>query len=75
MRIELHCSSVVSYMVVRADGSMLEASTFGNEGMDGLYLMADPLANPYRITVQVRGDMFRMSAAAFRRALSESHAL
>jgi CRP-like cAMP-binding protein len=62
-------------MVVLEDGSMIEASTIGNEGMDGLYLMADPLANPYRINVQVQGEMLRMSATAFRRALAESHAL
>jgi CRP-like cAMP-binding protein len=53
----------------------VEASTVGNEGMDGLYLLADPLANPYRINVQVQGEMLRMSAMAFRRARSESHAL
>jgi CRP-like cAMP-binding protein len=68
-------SGVLSSMVVLEDGSMIEASTIGNEGMDGLYLMADPLANPYRITVQVQGDMYRLSAMAFRRALAESHAL
>ena len=68
-------SGVLSSMVVLEDGSMIEASTIGNEGMDGLYLLADPLANPYRINVQVQGDMLRMSATAFRRALSESHAL
>lgn len=68
-------SGVLSSMVVLEDRSMIEASTIGNEGMDGLYLLADPLANPYRINVQVQGDMFRMSAMAFRRALAESHAL
>jgi len=68
-------SGVLSSLVVLEDGSMIEASTIGNEGMDGLYLMADPLANPYRITVQVQGQMLRMSAAAFRRALAESRAL
>jgi CRP-like cAMP-binding protein len=68
-------SGVLSSMVVLEDGSMIEASTIGNEGMDGLYLMADPLANPYRINVQVQGDMIRLSAAAFRRSLAESHAL
>jgi CRP-like cAMP-binding protein len=65
----------VSSMVVLEDGSTVEASTIGNEGMDGLYLLADPLANPYRINVQVHGDMYRMSAAAFKQALHESHAL
>ncbi len=68
-------SGVLSSMVVLEDGSTVEASTIGNEGMDGLYLMADPLANPYRINVQVAGDMYRMSATAFKRTLGESRAL
>ncbi len=68
-------SGVLSSMVVLEDGSMIEASTIGNEGMDGLYLLADPLANPYRVNVQVRGEMLRMSAATFKRALAESRAL
>jgi CRP-like cAMP-binding protein len=68
-------SGVLSSMVVLEDGSMIEASTIGNEGMDGLYLLADPLANPYRVNVQVHGEMLRMSAKAFRRVLSESRAL
>jgi len=67
-------SGVLSSMVVLEDGSTVEASTVGNEGMDGLYLLADPLANPYRINVQVSGDMLRMSAETFRRELSESAA-
>jgi CRP-like cAMP-binding protein len=62
-------------MVVLEDGSTVEASTIGNEGMDGVYLLADPLANPYRINVQVHGDMIRMPAAAFSRALAEVPAL
>ena len=68
-------SGVLSSMVVLEDGSTVEASTIGNEGMDGLYLLADPLANPYRINVQVQGDMLRMSAVAFKPALQESHML
>jgi CRP-like cAMP-binding protein len=68
-------SGVLSSMVVLEDGSTVEASTIGNEGMDGLYLLANPLANPYRINVQVQGDMLRMSAAVFKRAMSESLAL
>jgi len=68
-------SGVLSSMVVLEDGSTVEASTIGNEGMDGLYLLADPLANPYRINVQVSGDMFRMSAAVFKKALHESKSL
>jgi CRP-like cAMP-binding protein len=68
-------SGVLSSMVVLEDGSTVEASTIGNEGMDGLYLLADPLANPYRINVQVPGEMFRMSASAFKNARLESVAL
>jgi CRP-like cAMP-binding protein len=68
-------SGVLSSMVVLEDGSTVEASTIGNEGMDGLYLLANPLANPYRINVQVQGEMLRMPAAAFKRAMSESPAL
>jgi hypothetical protein len=65
-------SGVLSSMVVLEDGSMIEASTIGNEGMDGLYLLADPLANPYRVNVQVHGEMLRMPAKVFERVLSEN---
>ena len=59
-------SGVLSSMVVLEDGSMIEASTIGNEGMDGLYLMADPLANPYRINVQVaRGHASHVGGGRF----------
>ena len=67
-------SGVLSSMVVLEDGSTVEASTVGNEGMDGLYLLADPLANPYRINVQVAGEMLRMPAETFRRMRTESRA-
>src|SRR5579864_3858907 len=40
-------SAVLSSMVVLEDGSTVEGSTLGNEGMDGLYLLTEPLANPY----------------------------
>src|SRR5580700_2962541 len=59
-------SGVLSSMVVLEDGSTVEAATIGNEGMDGLYLLADPLANPYRINVQVQGDMLRMATHTFK---------
>ena len=68
-------TGVLSSMVVLEDGSTVEASTVGNEGMDGLYLLAEPKANPYRINVQVRGEMLRMPVSAFNRARAESGAL
>jgi CRP-like cAMP-binding protein len=68
-------SCVLSSMVVLEDGSTVEASTIGNEGMDGLYLLADPLANPYRINVQVEGEMLQMSVTEFKQARAECPAL
>ena len=68
-------SGVLSSMVVLADGSTVEASTVGNEGMDGLYLLADQLANPYKVNVQVEGEFLRIGAAAFKRVLQESAAM
>jgi len=68
-------SCVLSSMVVLEDGSTVEASTIGNEGMDGLYLLANPLANPYRVNVQVEGKMLRMSVAEFNQAREECPAL
>jgi CRP-like cAMP-binding protein len=67
-------SGVLSSMVVLEDGLTVEASTVGNEGMDGLYLLADPLANPYRINVQVPGELLRMPTKAFRQELAASNA-
>jgi CRP-like cAMP-binding protein len=69
------CSAVLSSMVVLQDGSTVEGSTLGNEGMDGLYLLSEALANPYRINVQVEGELLRLSAAAFKRVLAESQAM
>lgn len=68
-------SAVLSSMVILEDGSTVEASTVGNEGMDGLYVLADPLANPYRINVQVEGELLRLPLDRFRLALSQSRSL
>jgi CRP-like cAMP-binding protein len=68
-------SAVLSSMVVLENGSTVEGATLGNEGMDGLYLLAEPLANPYKINVQVEGELLRVPAAAFRRILKESAAM
>ncbi len=62
-------SAVLSSMVMLEDGSTVEGSTLGNEGMDGLYLLTEPLANPYRINVQVEGDILRLPAVAFKQIL------
>jgi len=79
-------SLVLSSTVVLEDGSTVEGSTIGNEGVDGLWLLGEALGNPgpmngmvhgemLRLQVQVRGEMLRLPAAAFRQALCGSHAL
>jgi CRP-like cAMP-binding protein len=68
-------SAVLSSMVVLENGSTVEGSTLGNEGMDGLHLLTDPLVNPYKIEVQVEGELLRLPAAAFKRILKESDAM
>jgi CRP-like cAMP-binding protein len=68
-------SAVLSSMVVLEDGSTVEGSTLGNEGMDGLYILTEPLANPYKINVQVEGELLRVAATEFRQILKESPAM
>jgi CRP-like cAMP-binding protein len=68
-------SAVLSSMVVLENGSTVEGSTLGNEGMDGLYLLTEPLANPYKINVQVQGDILRLPASAFKKILKDSPAM
>jgi CRP-like cAMP-binding protein len=68
-------SAVLSSMVVLENGSTVEGSTLGNEGMDGLYLLTEALANPYKIEVQVEGEILRLPAAEFKIILKESNAM
>ena len=68
-------TAVLSSMVVLENGDTVEGSTLGNEGMDGLYLLSEALDNPYKIDVQVEGDILRLSAHAFKRVLAESPAM
>jgi CRP-like cAMP-binding protein len=68
-------SAVLSSMVVLENGSTVEGSTLGNEGMDGLYLLTSPLVNPYKISVQVEGEILRLPATAFKKILIESSAM
>ena len=68
-------SGILSSMVLLEDGSTVEGSTVGNEGMDGLYLLARKLANPYKINVQVTGEFLRLPAAAFAQVMERAPAL
>jgi hypothetical protein len=65
-------SAVLSSMVVLENGETVEGSTLGNEGMDGLCLLSEAQVNPYKINVQVEGEILRLSATAFKRVLAES---
>jgi CRP-like cAMP-binding protein len=68
-------SAVLSSMVVLENGDTVEGSTLGNEGMDGLYLLSAALANPYKIDVQVEGEILRLPAEAFKQVLADSPAM
>jgi CRP-like cAMP-binding protein len=68
-------SAVLSSMVVLENGSTVEGSTLGNEGMDGLYLLTEGLPNPYKIEVQVEGEILRLPADRFKKLLPESRAM
>jgi CRP-like cAMP-binding protein len=64
-------SCVFSSLVVMEDGSAVEGSTTGNEGMIGVWLMTDEAAGPHRIIQQVEGESLAMPADEFRRGLRE----
>lgn len=64
-------SCVFSSLVVMEDGSAVEGSTTGNEGMVGVWLMADEPAGPHRIIQQVEGESLAMPVDEFRHALRE----
>jgi CRP-like cAMP-binding protein len=68
-------SAVLSSMVVLENGDTVEGSTLGNEGMDGLYLLSEALVNPYKIDIQVEGELLRLPAAAFKKVLGDSPAM
>lgn len=64
-------SCVFSSLVVMEDGSAVEASTTGNEGMIGVWLMAGERAGPHRIIQQVEGESLQMPADEFRQLLGD----
>jgi CRP-like cAMP-binding protein len=64
-------SLILSSVVILENGATVEGATIGREGMDGLWVLAPSLPNPYRIVVQVGGQMLRISAHEFTRVLQE----
>ena len=68
-------SGVLSSVIVLENGLAVEAATIGNEGMAGLASLVDDYSSPYRVVQRVRGEMLRMSTAAFRSLVESMPAL
>ena len=66
---------ILSSVIILADGETVEAAAIGNEGMAGVALLVDGTASPHRVVQQVRGEMLRIPAIAFKAALLESQLL
>src|ERR1700678_4365465 len=57
---------VVSAVTLMQDGSIIEVTTIGNEGMVGLTALLGEQGSPNRMIVQVEVEALRMAAAVFR---------
>jgi CRP-like cAMP-binding protein len=68
-------SGVASMLATEQDGGAIEVGTIGNEGFVGLPILFMVDSMPYRVLIQIEGDAWRMSAAAFRRLVDERPAL
>jgi CRP-like cAMP-binding protein len=67
--------SFISLVTEMGGGPSLEVALVGNEGMLGVPLVLGIGISPVHAVVQGAGAAWRMSAARFRRALVEGHAL
>jgi CRP-like cAMP-binding protein len=68
-------SGVASMLATEQNGGVIEVGTIGNEGFIGLPVLFMVDSMPYRVLIQIEGDGWRMSAAAFRRLVVERPAL
>jgi CRP-like cAMP-binding protein len=68
-------TAVVSLLVPTEDGTSLETSRVGDDGLVGLPLALDSDCDTNRALIQVAGTAWRVSAHAFRAALRKSLAL
>ena len=66
---------VVSVLTVMADGTAVEVSAVGNEGLVGLPVFLDVPTTPGRFVVQVPGQALRMEAGFFRKQIRPEHEL
>jgi CRP-like cAMP-binding protein len=62
-------TGLVSLISTLADGTMVEVTTIGNEGLVGLPLFLRATSMPLTALVQVPGEALRMDAEAFDRLL------
>ena len=65
-------TSVYSAIIPLRDGSAIEATTIGSEGMAGIDFLTDHAASVYRLVCQVDGESLHLPASAFRSLLAES---
>lgn len=64
-------SGVVSLVALFEGGAAVEVGTVGWEGMAGIPVFLGVGSSPYRIMMQVEGDVRRMPAEEFERAVAE----
>src|SRR6267378_7639283 len=68
-------SGVISAVTVMEDGSSIEVTTVGKEGMVGLPVVLEAEASPNRVLVQVAGEGLRMQADDLRAEIRHDGAL
>ena len=68
-------SGVISMISLLEDGAGVEVGVAGSEGMIGLPLLLGAETSAVEAMVQVAGEAWRLSAPAFRQALSDAPAL
>jgi CRP-like cAMP-binding protein len=65
-------SGMMSVVITMEDGGTVEVGTIGNEGMIGTPLYLGAARSPTRAFSQIPGDCLRMTAANFKRELTEA---
>lgn len=68
-------TAVASLITVTADGSEIEVTTIGSEGVVGLQALGDGIAGNARALSQVGGSMLAVDAATFRAETERSASL
>ena len=61
---------VISAVTLMRDGSIIEVTTIGNEGMVGLTALMEDQGSPNRLIIQVEAEALRMKSQVFRAEIS-----